>query len=42
MDILRELPLTETGKVRKAALRRRGVTETTWDRVRAEAGPPMR
>ncbi|CAM5283658.1 ATP-dependent acyl-CoA ligase OS=Streptomyces antimycoticus OX=68175 GN=SANT12839_090530 PE=3 SV=1 [Streptomyces antimycoticus] len=42
VDILRELPLTETGKVRKAALRRRGVTETTWDRVRAEAGPPMR
>ncbi|WP_413805132.1 AMP-binding protein [Streptomyces sp. OE57] len=42
VDILGELPLTETGKVRKAALRKRGVTETTWDRVTADAGPPTR
>ncbi|MFD4555466.1 AMP-binding protein [Streptomyces sp. NPDC058469] len=32
IDTLRELPLTETGKVRKAVLRERGVTATTWDR----------
>ncbi|MEV0911853.1 AMP-binding protein [Streptomyces hokutonensis] len=32
LDTVRELPLTETGKVRKAALRERGVTATTWDR----------
>ncbi|WP_235029157.1 AMP-binding enzyme [Streptomyces sp. 3213.3] len=31
IDTVRELPLTETGKVRKAALRERGVTATTWD-----------
>ncbi|GAA1115613.1 AMP-binding protein [Streptomyces javensis] len=42
VDTLRELPLTETGKVRKAALRRRGVTGTTWDRATAGAGPPTR
>ncbi|MFD0448335.1 hypothetical protein ACFQ10_47900 [Streptomyces indonesiensis] len=42
VDILRQLPLTETGKVRKAALRRRGVTGTTWDRATADAGPPTR
>ncbi|MEU9364376.1 AMP-binding protein [Streptomyces avermitilis] len=29
------LPLTETGKVRKAVLRERGVTARTWDRVGA-------
>lgn len=32
LDTVRELPLTETGKVRKAVLRERGVTATTWDR----------
>ncbi|MCX5240626.1 AMP-binding protein [Streptomyces prunicolor] len=32
IDIVRELPLTETGKVRKGVLRERGVTATTWDR----------
>ncbi|MFG2361934.1 AMP-binding protein [Streptomyces mirabilis] len=33
------LPLTETGKVRKAVLRERGVTARTWDRV---GGHPVR
>lgn len=32
VDTVRELPLTETGKVRKGVLRERGVTATTWDR----------
>ncbi|MFI6463364.1 AMP-binding protein [Streptomyces sp. NPDC050528] len=32
IDTVRELPLTETGKVRKGVLRERGVTPTTWDR----------
>ncbi|MBK3580722.1 AMP-binding protein [Streptomyces sp. MBT65] len=32
LDSVPELPLTETGKVRKAVLRERGVTATTWDR----------
>ncbi|MGW3949511.1 AMP-binding protein [Streptomyces sp. NPDC004752] len=32
VDIVEALPLTETGKVRKAALRERGVTAVTWDR----------
>ncbi|MGW6403718.1 AMP-binding protein [Streptomyces sp. NPDC055134] len=32
VDVVAELPLTETGKVRKAALRERGVSEWTWDR----------
>ncbi|MEU9289994.1 AMP-binding protein [Streptomyces sp. NPDC048275] len=33
IDTVPELPLTETGKVRKAVLRERGVTATTWDRT---------
>lgn len=32
LDILSDLPMTQNGKVSKVALRRRGVTETTWDR----------
>ncbi|MFJ4790231.1 AMP-binding protein [Streptomyces sp. NPDC088794] len=32
IDTVPELPLTATGKVRKAVLRERGVTATTWDR----------
>jgi crotonobetaine/carnitine-CoA ligase len=32
VDVLDELPLTENGKVRKQALRERGVTAGTWDR----------
>lgn len=32
IDFLDELPVTESGKVRKYALRARGVTATTWDR----------
>ncbi len=32
LDFVDELPLTENGKVRKAVLRERGVTESTWDR----------
>lgn len=31
IDVLPALPLTENGKVRKAVLRERGVTATTWD-----------
>jgi carnitine-CoA ligase len=34
-DLVDELPLTETGKVRKQLLRERGVRETTWDREAA-------
>jgi carnitine-CoA ligase len=37
VDVVSELPLTENGKVRKAVLRERGVTPTTWDRT-----PPTR
>ncbi|MGW3288146.1 AMP-binding protein [Streptomyces sp. NPDC001002] len=40
VDAVTELPLTATGKVRKAVLRERGVTATTWDREAAEPGPP--
>ncbi|MFF1568108.1 AMP-binding protein [Streptomyces sp. NPDC058293] len=32
IDVVTELPLTETGKVRKAVLRERGVSGGTWDR----------
>ncbi len=35
IDVLDALPLTENGKVRKAVLRERGVTATTWDREAA-------
>ena len=31
VDMVTELPVTATGKVAKAELRTRGVTETTWD-----------
>ncbi|MHA5047129.1 AMP-binding protein [Streptomyces sp. SD15] len=33
VDVVPELPLTETGKIRKAVLRARGVTTATWDRT---------
>lgn len=36
IETVAELPLTETGKVRKAELRERGVTATTWDRAAPE------
>jgi crotonobetaine/carnitine-CoA ligase len=48
IDILDELPRTPTNKVRKAALRERGVTLSTWDRkaqrvdLRALAGSRQR
>jgi crotonobetaine/carnitine-CoA ligase len=32
VDIVTELPVTDTGKIRKPELRQRGVTATTWDR----------
>jgi carnitine-CoA ligase len=32
VDVVAELPLTENGKVRKATLRDRGITTSTWDR----------
>lgn len=35
IEAMPTLPLTETGKVRKAALRERGVTAATWDREAA-------
>jgi crotonobetaine/carnitine-CoA ligase len=35
LDFLDTLPTTENGKVRKAELRARGITPTTWDRERA-------
>lgn len=35
VEVMDELPLTSNGKVRKPALRERGVAETTWDRERA-------
>jgi crotonobetaine/carnitine-CoA ligase len=34
VDFLDTLPTTENGKVRKLALRARGITPTTWDRER--------
>ncbi|MER5227182.1 AMP-binding enzyme [Streptomyces flaveus] len=34
IETVPSLPLTETGKVRKAALRERGVTAGTWDQAR--------
>jgi crotonobetaine/carnitine-CoA ligase len=35
VEFVDELPLTENGKVRKVALRERGVTDRTWDREAA-------
>jgi crotonobetaine/carnitine-CoA ligase len=35
VEFVEELPLTENGKVRKAALRERGLSDATWDRERA-------
>lgn len=32
VEVVESLPLTETGKVRKAVRRERGVTAVTWDR----------
>jgi crotonobetaine/carnitine-CoA ligase len=40
VDVVDELPLAENGKVRKAALRERGITPTTWDGERAGYRPP--
>lgn len=37
IEFVAELPLTENGKVRKQALRARGVTPSTWDRGAATA-----
>lgn len=39
IETVPSLPLTETGKVRKAVLRERGVTAATWDRP---AGAPAK
>jgi crotonobetaine/carnitine-CoA ligase len=42
IDVIEALPTTENGKVRKAELRARGLTATTWDRERdldARANP---
>jgi crotonobetaine/carnitine-CoA ligase len=41
IETVPELPLTETGKVRKAVLRERGVTADTWDRT-AGLSPAVR
>jgi carnitine-CoA ligase len=35
VDFVADLPRTENGKVRKYALRERGVTASTWDREAA-------
>ncbi len=35
IDVVAELPKTQTGKIQKFTLRERGVTETTWDREEA-------
>lgn len=35
LEIVRELPLTENGKVKKFVLRAQGVTASTWDREKA-------
>ncbi|MFD7503970.1 AMP-binding protein [Streptomyces sp. NPDC059850] len=41
VDVVPELPLTATGKIRKAVLRERGVTAHTWDRAgQGETAPP--
>jgi crotonobetaine/carnitine-CoA ligase len=34
IDVVGELPCTENGKIQKYKLRERGVTSTTWDRLR--------
>lgn len=39
VDVVGELPLTETGKVRKSVLRDRGVTRGTWDRFGGPHAP---
>ena len=33
--IVREMPLTENGKIKKSVLQREGVTTETWDREAA-------
>ena len=35
-DVVESLPKTATGKIQKFTLRKRGVTDTTWDREQAE------
>lgn len=40
VELLEAMPLTENGKVRKAALRERGVGPATWDRETAAPGAP--
>ena len=35
VDLLEDLPKTPTGKIQKYELRRRGVSEATWDREAA-------
>ncbi|MEU0072880.1 AMP-binding protein [Streptomyces sp. NPDC006332] len=37
IDVVPELPLTETGKIRKGVLRARGITAATWDRSAGDA-----
>ncbi len=39
VDVLPELPLTESGKIEKHRLRERGVTASTWDRERTGYTP---
>jgi crotonobetaine/carnitine-CoA ligase len=41
VDIVPELPLTATGKIRKTVLRERGVTEHTWDRGGQRGASPV-
>ena len=37
LEFVDELPLTDTGKIRRWDLRERGVTGATWDREQAAA-----
>jgi crotonobetaine/carnitine-CoA ligase len=39
LEFVDELPLTDTGKIRRWDLRERGVTGATWDREHAAASP---
>ena len=38
VDLVDQLPVTETGKVAKAVLRARGITPTTWDKTTWDRG----
>jgi crotonobetaine/carnitine-CoA ligase len=39
VDFVDDLPRTPTEKIRKDALRQRGITPTTWDAQKASTAP---